>query len=185
LPSPANLDDHALDSVAALESLVRDPLGTGHDRLGIAEVENRVAVVHLLDDAGDEVALAALVDVEDLLALRLSQALGDDLLRGLSGDPSEVVRGVLPLTGDVAVLVEFLGVDTDVATVGVDGDPRLFGSPGAALVGTHQGIGEGIEDGVDRYAPLPLQELEGLHHLKVDLHLRLLTSSPVWGRPAI
>ena len=90
-------------------------------------------MIGLLDDAGDEIAFAAFVEVEDLLALGIAQPLHDDLLGGLRGDPAEVVRGVLPLPGDVAVLVELLAVDDDLAGVGVDGDPASSAAPGVRL----------------------------------------------------
>ena len=42
-------------------------------------------------------------------------------------------------------------------------------APGLALVGGHQGVGEGVEDGVDRHAPLPGEDFDRLHH-RVELH---------------
>ena len=91
------------------------------------EVEQRVAVVALLDDPGDDVALAAGVLLVLEVALGLADPLQDDLLGGLGRDAPEVVRGVVPLPDDVAVLVELLAVDPDLARVGVDRDDRLLG----------------------------------------------------------
>ena len=178
----SHFDDHALDPVAALQALVGDSFGSGDDRLGVAQVEDRVAVVDLLHDAGDEVTFPSFVDVEDLLPLGLAQTLGDDLLGGLGSDPTEVVGRVLPLASHVAVLVEFLGVDPNVAGIGVDRDPRLFGRSRAALVGADQGVGQGVEDRVHRYPALAFEQLERFHHLKVDLHAPVLTSCQVSGR---
>src|SRR5690606_9691029 len=109
-----HLDDQCLDPVASLEPLVGDPLGSGHDRLGITEIEDGKPIVDLLDDPGDQVPFATLVEVEHLLPLDLPQALLDHLLGRLGGDPSEVFGRVLPLGDDVAVFIQLLGVDDDV-----------------------------------------------------------------------
>ena len=71
--------------------LVLHLLGLRQQRFDLAEVEQRVAGVGLLDDAGDDVALAACVLLVLHLALRLADALEDHLLRGLRGDAAEVV----------------------------------------------------------------------------------------------
>ena len=63
----------------------------GQQRLDPAEVDERVAGVGLLDDAGDDVADAVLVLLEHHLALGLADPLQDDLLGGLRGDAAEVV----------------------------------------------------------------------------------------------
>ena len=93
-----------------LVALVGDLLGLGQERLDLAEVEQRVAVVALLDDAGDDVALAPGVLLVLEVALGFADPLQDDLLRGLGGDAAEVVGRVVPLADDVAVLVELLAV---------------------------------------------------------------------------
>ena len=61
------------------------------------EVEQRVALVALLDDAGDDVALAAGVLLVLALALGLADALAHDLLGRLRGDAPEVVGRVVAL----------------------------------------------------------------------------------------
>jgi hypothetical protein len=48
----------------------------------------------LLDDTGDDVALAALELAQDALVAEVAQALVDDLLRRERGDAAEVVRVV-------------------------------------------------------------------------------------------
>ena len=53
-----------------------------------------VAALEAADDAGDELALAVLVLVEDVVALGVADALDDDLLGGLRGDAAEALRRV-------------------------------------------------------------------------------------------
>ena len=107
----ANLDDVRLQAGPVLVALVGDLLGLGQQGLDLAQVEQGVAVVGLLDDPGDDVALAAGVLLVLDVALGLADALQDDLLGRLRGDAPEVVRRVVPLADDVAVLVELLPVD--------------------------------------------------------------------------
>ena len=65
----------------------------GSKRLDATEVdEHVVAVAGLLDDARDDLALAVDVLLVHDRALSLTDALLDDLLRRLRGDPAEVVR---------------------------------------------------------------------------------------------
>ena len=87
----ADLDDVRLHPRAGLGPLVGHLLGLGQQRLDPAEVEQRVAAVVLLDDAGDDVALAAGVLLVLLLALDLADALRHHLLGRLGGDAAEVV----------------------------------------------------------------------------------------------
>ena len=133
-----------------LVALVGDLLGLGQQRLDLAQVEQGVAVVGLLHDAGDDVALAPGVLLVLHVALDLADALQDHLLGGLRGDAPEVVRRVVQLADNLALLVELLPVDTDLARVGVDGDHGLLGHVGAALVGRHDRVGQGVEQRLDR-----------------------------------
>ena len=123
----ADLDDVGLDPGAGLGALVGHLLGLRQQRLDPAEVEQRVAAVVLLDDAGDDVALAAGVLLVLLLAVDLAEALGHDLLGRLGGDAAEVLGGDVDLVAvGLAVLVELLGEDPDLGGVGVDGDPGVL-----------------------------------------------------------
>ena len=89
----ANLGDDGLDAAPLLVALAVDLLGAREQRLDATEVdENVVAIARLLDDAGDDLALAVDVLLVHDRALGLADALLDDLLRGLRGDASEVVR---------------------------------------------------------------------------------------------
>ena len=146
----ANLDDVRLEARAVLVALVGDLLGLRQQRLDLAEVEEGVAVVGLLDDAGDDIALAPGVLLVLHVALDLADPLEDHLLRRLRGNAAEVVRGVVPLADDLAVFVELLAVHPDLAGVGVDGDHRLLGRVGATLVGGNERVGQGVEQRVDR-----------------------------------
>ena len=78
--------------------------------------------------------------------------------------PKSVGR-VVPLAGDVAVLVELLGDHLDRAGLHVDLDQRLLGGVGHALVRGEERVGERLEHDLDRDALLALDVLERLHHL--------------------
>ena len=101
------------------------------------------------------------------LALDVADALQDHLLRGLRGDAPEVVRGVVPLADDLALLVELLGDDVDVAGLDVDLDERLLGGVRHALVRGDERVGERLEHDLDGDALLALDVLQRLHHLGV------------------
>ncbi len=160
----ADLDDVRLEAAAVLVALVLHLLGLGQQRLDLAQVQQRVALVRLLDDPGDDVALAAGVLLVLHLALRLTDALEDHLLRGLRGDAAEVVRRVVPLLDDLAFLVELLGDDVDVAGLDVDLDQRLVRRVGHPLVRGHQRVRERLEHDLDGDALLALDRVERLHH---------------------
>ena len=141
----ADFDDVGLETRAVLVALVGHLLGLGHQRFDFAQVKQGVAVVALLDDAGDDVALAAGVLLVLHVALGLANALQHDLLRGLRGDTAEVLGRVVPLADDVAVLVEFLAVHLDLAGVGVDRDDGFFGGGVEPLVRGDQRVRERVE----------------------------------------
>ena len=63
----------------------------GQQRLGAPEVDHEVAHLLALDDAVHDLAHAARVLGEDVVALGLADLLEDDLLRGLGGDAAEDV----------------------------------------------------------------------------------------------
>ena len=91
----------ALDPLAVLVRLAGHLLGLRQHRLELAQVDADDALLGpglvRLDDAGDQVAVAADVLAEVHLVGGLAQPLQDDLLGGHRGDPAEVVRGVVPL----------------------------------------------------------------------------------------
>ena len=163
----ADLDDVRLQPAPWLVALVRHLLGLRQQRLDPAEVEQRVAGVGLLDDAGDDVALAAGV----LLVLHLALGLADALqitclavcaaMRPKSSGVSSHSRD------DVAVLVELLRDHADLAGLDVDLDQRLLGRVGHALVRGDERVRERLEHDLDRDALLALDVLERLHHLGI------------------
>ncbi len=174
----ADLDDVGLDAGVGVGAFVGDLLGLGQQGLDPAEVQQRVAAVGLLDDAGDDVALAACVLFVLELALGLADALHHDLLGGLRGDAAEVVGGDVELVAHgLAVLVELLGQDPDVHRIGVDGDPGVLVGVGHALVGGFECVGERCEQRVDRDPLVGCERLERLHHLGVHRAAALLSGS--------
>src|SRR4051794_6100916 len=86
-----HLDDHGLDAAALLVALARHLLRAGQDRLHLAQVDERVAVVVLLHDAGHDLADAVGVLVVHDRALGLVDALAQHLLGGLAGDAAEAL----------------------------------------------------------------------------------------------
>ena len=88
----ADLDDVGLQAAVGLGTLVRHLLGLGQQRLDPTEVEQRVASVALLDDAGDDVALATGVLLVLHLPVDLAQALHHHLAEGLRGDATRESR---------------------------------------------------------------------------------------------
>ena len=99
--------------------------------LDLAQVdEHHPRVVALLDDAGDQVALAPDVLAERDVVLGLAQPLQDHLPRGRRGDPAEVVRGVVELASPGAVLAGRLaGPDRDVPGLAVELDAGESAAP--------------------------------------------------------
>ena len=77
------------NAVSGAQPLARNHGALGQQRFGIAEVHHDIAALQTLDDARDHFALAVLVEVDNLLALRLAHLLHDDLLGGLRGDAAE------------------------------------------------------------------------------------------------
>ncbi len=89
-----DVGDHRLDPHPVVVALVVDLLGLGQQRLDpLAQLDQRVALVGLLDDPGDQLADPVLVLVVHHLPLGLADPLQDHLLCGLGGDPAEVFGG--------------------------------------------------------------------------------------------
>ncbi len=122
-----DVGDHGLDAHAVVVALVPHLLRARQQRLdALAQLNQRVAVVGLLDDPGDQLADAVLVLVVHHLALGLADALQYDLLGRLGGDPAEVVGGDVARLDLVLVGGQHLGVELGVlglaklARLGVD-----------------------------------------------------------------
>ena len=89
-----DLGDHGLDPHAVVVALAVDLLRAGQQGLdAFAQLDERVAVVGLLDDPGDQLADAVLELLVHHHPLGLADPLQNDLLGGLGGDPAEVVGG--------------------------------------------------------------------------------------------
>ena len=141
----ADLDDVRLHPRAVVVAVAGDLLRLRQQRLDPAEVEQRVARVGLLDDAGDDVAFAAGVLLVLHLAFGFADALQDHLLRGLRGDAAEVGGRVVPLADDVALFVELLRDHADLAGLDVDLDERFLGGFGHALVRGHERVRQRLQ----------------------------------------
>src|SRR5207248_6424089 len=99
---PEHVEHEGLHPVAGAVRLARRLLADRQHGLGAAEVDDDVPALEPQRDAADDFALAVLVIVEDVLALRITRALDDDLLGGLRRDPAEALPVRLELQ-DVAV----------------------------------------------------------------------------------
>ena len=89
-----HLDDGHPHAVAGLVGLGPALLLAGQHGLGPAQVDDEVAHLLALDDAVHDLAHAARVLGEDVVALGLAHLLEDDLLRGLGGDAAQDVGGL-------------------------------------------------------------------------------------------
>src|SRR6185312_2859044 len=87
LDASAYLGDVGLQTLTVAVRLGRHLLGLREQRLDLAEIQQRVATLGLLDDAGDDVALAAGELLVCHLALGVAELLEDHLLGRLRADP--------------------------------------------------------------------------------------------------
>ena len=165
----ADLDDVRLLAVALGGTLERHLLGLRQQRLDPTEVEQRVAGVGALDDAGDDVALAVRVLLELALGLDLADALAHHLAEGLRGDAAELflLRRVVALVDPVAVFVDVVGDERELHRLGVDLDDDFVGGVRAALVGRSECVDEDVQQRVLGDALLLGQHADGLAHVEV------------------
>src|SRR6185312_15972371 len=105
----------------------------------------------LLDDPGDDVALAPLEVTEDGLVLKVAQALHDDLARRRGRDPPEALGGVVELgpwlaplwtlvLGGGEQLAVLAGPHHDVPGLAVQLDPGDAVAAVGAVVGHQQSL---------------------------------------------
>ena len=93
----AHLDHVDLDAVALMQHLAADALRRGEHGLGIvrvgADLQKRAAGarVDLIDDAGEDLVLLGIEFFINHAALRLADALNDDLLCSLRRDAAELL----------------------------------------------------------------------------------------------
>ncbi len=147
-----------------------DLLALGQQSFDAAQVDERVALVALLHDAGDDVTHAIDVLLVHEVALGLADALQDDLLGRLGGDASEVVgrhfvaldRGLVDRRQvdadlfalfvahlerlDVDVLREDQLKDADIARLGIDLDLGCLDGIGGLAVGGVQRVFERAQE---------------------------------------
>ena len=162
------------------------------------EVQQRVATLGLLDDAGDDVALAAGELLVGHLPLGVTELLEDHLLGRLRADPPAEVLGdgdlllgqhlhldALAVLGvdllehllehpHVAVLGVDLGAEPDEVIVGVG----VLLLPGGLVRGGH-GLLEALQDRLERDALLSLELAERGDHLGVHTVRPLQLGAPV------
>ncbi len=86
----ADVEDQRADAVADADDFARDLLVAADDALGAAEVDDDVAELDRLDDAGDDLADAVLELLVLALALGVADLLEDHLLGGLRVDAAEI-----------------------------------------------------------------------------------------------
>ncbi len=165
----ADFDDVRLQPGTMLIALIGDLLGLGQQRLHLAQVEERVPVVGLLHNSGDNVAFPTGVLHIFEVALHFPDALQNDLLGGLGRDPPKVFRSVIPLADDVAVFVQFLTVDADFSRLRINGDHRFLGGVRSALVCRYQRIRQGVEKRLDRNPLIAGDLTERIEELEVRL----------------
>ena len=106
----ADGEDQAADAVADADHFARDLLVAADDALGAAQVDDDMAELDPLDDAGDDLVGAILELFILALALGVADLLEDDLLGGLRGDAAELDRGqrIDDIVADHGVLLELL-----------------------------------------------------------------------------
>ena len=116
----ADLQHEGLHVLADAVVLERRLFGRGQDRLGLAHVQDDGSRLDAGDRAGDELALAAGVLVEDDVALGLVQSLQDDLLGHLGVNSAEGILVELCRLDEIArhrARLEGLGVgDADLSS---------------------------------------------------------------------
>src|SRR5438270_284738 len=102
-----HVEHEGLYPVAGAVALARRLLPNRQDRLGASQVDDDVAALEAQGDSRDDLPLAVLVVVEDVLALGIPGALDDHLLGGLGSDPAESLPvGLEPQDVAVALVLD-------------------------------------------------------------------------------
>ncbi len=150
----ADLDDVRLEPGAPGSGARRAPARPGAAAPPTAaEVEQRVAAVGLLDDAGDDVALAARRTPRTCCSrVGLADALGHHLAGGHGRRCGRSRSGVTSISGPYGSPSSSSSwAKTRMSNgVGVDRDPGVLVGARHPLVGRLQGVGEGTEERLDR-----------------------------------
>ena len=90
--SRRDVEDQRADAIADAHHFARDLLVAADHALGAAEIDDDMAELDALDDAGDDLADAVLEFFILALALGIADLLEDHLLGGLRGDAAEFDR---------------------------------------------------------------------------------------------
>src|SRR5262245_65612545 len=81
------------DTVARIVTLAGNLLALGQDGLGLADLEDHVALLDPVDHTPEDLALLALELLVDPVTLGVAHPLQDDLLGRLRRDPPELLVG--------------------------------------------------------------------------------------------
>ena len=104
-----DIDDVGHDAIASSIGLALHLLAYRQDGLGPPQVDHQIASLEAPHDPRDQLSLAVLVLIEDVLALGLADPLQDHLLGGLSGDAPETLPGAIELQQGPVLGVLLLG----------------------------------------------------------------------------
>ena len=139
--------DQRADAVADADHFARDLLVAADDALGAAEVDDDVAELDALDDAGDDFAGAVLEFFILALALGVADLLEDDLLGGLGGDAAELDRRqrIDDEVADRGVLLELLrALQVDLLEMILDLLDHFEHAPQAKVAGVRVELGADV-----------------------------------------
>src|SRR5215813_14351088 len=112
LGTPPHLEHEGADAITRVEALARDLLTLGQDRLGLADLDDDVALLDAVHDAPQDLAVLALELLEDPIALGVPYALQNHLLGGLGGDATELLgrQLLLELVVELGLRVQRFGI---------------------------------------------------------------------------
>ena len=130
-----HLDDVRLLALTLRRPFERHLLRLGKQRLGAPEVEQGVAGVGALDDAGDDVALAIGVLLELAIRFDFTDPLAHHLAEGLRRDPAHLLlaRCVVALVDPVSVLVDVVADEGEVHRLGLTSTTTSSAASGRRL----------------------------------------------------
>ena len=92
LVAAPDLEHEGADAIARVVALAGNLLALGQDRLGLADLEDHVALLDAVDHAAEDLPLLAGELRVDALPLGVTHLLEDHLLGGLRGDAPEILR---------------------------------------------------------------------------------------------
>src|SRR6185436_10524047 len=167
----AHLEDEGADAVAGIIALARDLLALGQDRLGLADLEDHVALLDAVHDAPQDLSFLPGELRVDALALGVADLLEDHLLGGLGRDATKVLGRALLLQLELVVelrlRIQSLGLVEADLELGISD----LGDDLAAGVGAHlAGLAVDLNAHVVARQGLPRGRQQGrLQRLEEDL----------------